>query len=168
MRSQVTQIKNDVQNLQQLPCRDTSVLPAVTEAQIPAHLPLLSSEVIVNRSIEERHESRRMGASATLAGSYEIENGVPRKMTIPRLESRTGLDETESGKGIPRGSSHLLAAERRLPGDHRRSASPLIVWQSIRTGKYREGFREKAAGPSCRDVKAMRRASGFMPSASAK
>src|SRR5436305_6127168 len=25
-------------------------------------------------------------------------------------------------------------------------ASPLIIWQSIRTGKYREGFREKLLG----------------------
>ena len=35
---------------------------------------------------------------------------------------------------------------RRLSRADRRSASPLIVWQAIRTGKYREGYREKFLG----------------------
>ena len=33
-------------------------------------------------------------------------------------------------------------------------ASPLIVWQALRTGKYREGFREKLLGLWCRDAMA--------------
>ena len=46
--------------------------------------------------------------------------------------------------------------------------SPLIVWQAIRTGKYREGLRGEVPRPSAAARRRRATASGFMPSASAK